>query len=44
MLGGADRKTLYVLTAASSDPAVCETTRTGRIEAVEVDVAGAGLP
>jgi sugar lactone lactonase YvrE len=44
MLGGADRKTLYVLTAASSDPAVCEQTRSGRIEAVEVDVAGAGRP
>ena len=44
MLGGADRKTLYVLTAASSDPAVCQATRTGRIESAEVEVAGAGLP
>jgi sugar lactone lactonase YvrE len=44
MLGGADRRTLYVLTAASSDPAACAATRTGRIEAAQVDVAGAGLP
>jgi sugar lactone lactonase YvrE len=44
MLGGADRETLYVLTAASSDPAECRATRTGRIEAAQVDVPGAGLP
>lgn len=44
MLGGPDRRTLYVCTAASSDPAQCEVTRTGRIEATEVRVAGAGLP
>jgi sugar lactone lactonase YvrE len=44
MLGGADRKTLYLLTCASSDPAQCAADRTGRIEAVVVDVAGAGLP
>jgi sugar lactone lactonase YvrE len=44
MLGGADRQTLYVLTAASSDPTACRADRTGRIEAAKVDVAGAGLP
>jgi sugar lactone lactonase YvrE len=44
MLGGEDRKTLYLLTAASSVPAECAANRTGRIEAVQVDVAGAGLP
>jgi sugar lactone lactonase YvrE len=44
MLGGPDRHTLYLLTAASSDPAECAANRTGRIEAVEVDVPGAGLP
>ena len=44
MLGGADGKTLYLLTAASSVPAECAANRTGRIEAVRVDVAGAGLP
>ena len=44
MLGGEDRRTLYVLTAASSDPAACAAVRTGLIEAVEVEVPGAGLP
>jgi sugar lactone lactonase YvrE len=44
MLGGDDRQTLFVLTAASSDPATCRAGRAGRIEAVQVDVAGAGLP
>jgi sugar lactone lactonase YvrE len=44
MLGGDDRRTLYVCTAPSSLPE--ETTRLhqGRIEAVEVDIPGAGLP
>ncbi|MEJ0065140.1 MAG: SMP-30/gluconolactonase/LRE family protein [Caulobacteraceae bacterium] len=44
MLGGEDRKTLYVLTASGSDPEDCAARRLGRIEAVRVDVAGAGLP
>jgi sugar lactone lactonase YvrE len=44
MLGGEDRKTLYVLTADSSDPEATEAKRTGRIEVTRVDVAGAGLP
>ncbi|MGE0045257.1 MAG: SMP-30/gluconolactonase/LRE family protein [Hyphomonadaceae bacterium] len=44
MLGGADRKTLFILTAESADPAVCKANRTGRIEAVAVDAPGAGLP
>ncbi|HZZ35851.1 MAG TPA: SMP-30/gluconolactonase/LRE family protein [Caulobacteraceae bacterium] len=44
MLGGSDRKTLYVLTSKGSDPEQCRAHRSGRIEAVEVDVAGAGLP
>ena len=44
MLGGEDRRTLYVLTAASSDPAQCRASRTGRIESVRVEVPGAGLP
>jgi sugar lactone lactonase YvrE len=44
MLGGPDRKTLYVLTASGSDPEDCAARRLGRIEAVTVDVAGAGLP
>ena len=44
MLGGADRRTLYVCTAASSDPKETPGLRSGRIEAIEVDVPGAGLP
>jgi sugar lactone lactonase YvrE len=44
MLGGADRRTLFVCTAETSDPVRCRATRTGRIEAVRVEVPGAGLP
>lgn len=44
MLGGEDRRTLYVLTASGSDPADCAARRLGRIEAVRVDAPGAGLP
>ncbi len=44
MLGGADRRTLYVCTALDSEPAAARRDRLGRIEAIEVDVAGAGLP
>jgi len=44
MLGGPDRKTLYLLVADSSDPAECGANRTASIDAVDVPVAGAGLP
>jgi sugar lactone lactonase YvrE len=44
MLGGPGRKTLYVLTAGGSDPEASKRHRSGRIEAVEVAVPGAGLP
>jgi sugar lactone lactonase YvrE len=44
MLGGEDRRTLFVLTAASSIPEECQAKRTGRIEAVQVEAPGAGLP
>lgn len=44
MLGGADRRTLYVCTAIDSEPVGARAARAGRIEAVEVDVPGAGLP
>lgn len=44
MLGGGDRRTLYVLIAASTDPEICAATRTSRIVAARVDVAGAGRP
>jgi len=44
MLGGADRKTLYILTSESTDPETCAKARSSRILATEVEVAGAGLP
>lgn len=44
MLGGADRKTLFVLTSASSDPEACRAKATGKIEMTKVEVPGAGLP
>ena len=44
MLGGEDRKRLFILTAASSDPEECRSGRTGKIEYVDVEYPGAGLP
>jgi sugar lactone lactonase YvrE len=44
MLGGADRKTLYVLSSPTSDRFKIATSTAGKIEAIEVAVAGAGLP
>ena len=43
MLGGADQRTLFVVTNVGSGPAVAEK-KAGRIETVQVDVPGAGLP
>ena len=43
MLGGPKRKTLFVLTNSGSGPAMGQKTD-GRIETIEVDVPGAGLP
>jgi hypothetical protein len=43
MLGGADRRTLFICTADASDPARTGSMR-GAIETVRVDVPGAGLP
>ena len=44
MLGGDDRSTLYVMTAPTSDRFVVADQLAGRIEAVVVDVPGAGRP
>jgi sugar lactone lactonase YvrE len=44
MLGGPDRCTLFILTAASSHPEECRRNATGRIEMAAVDVPGAGWP
>ena len=43
MLGGPDRRTLFILTNTGSGPAMAEK-NDGRIEIVRVDVPGAGLP
>jgi sugar lactone lactonase YvrE len=43
MLGGADRRTLFICTSSGSGPAMAQK-RDGRIEMVRVDVPGAGLP
>ena len=43
MLGGPDRRTLFVLTNSGSGPAMAEKID-GRIEMYRVDVPGAGLP
>jgi sugar lactone lactonase YvrE len=44
MLGGGDRTTLYVCTAPTHVPEGARAAHGGRIEAVTVDVPGAGRP
>jgi sugar lactone lactonase YvrE len=44
MLGGEDRRTLYICTSETDDPQEAADQRSGRIEQVRVAVAGAGLP
>jgi sugar lactone lactonase YvrE len=44
MLGGEDRRTLFMCTAPSSDPKETLEKRGGRIETAPVSVPGAGLP
>lgn len=44
MLGGADRSSLYVLTAPTSDRFVIADAREGQIESVRVSTPGAGRP
>jgi sugar lactone lactonase YvrE len=44
MLGGDDRKTLFILVSSGSDPDESATTRPASILATEVDIPGAGLP
>lgn len=44
MLGGDDRRNLYICAADSYPPDSSVPTRDGRIECVRVDVPGAGLP
>jgi sugar lactone lactonase YvrE len=42
MLGGSDRRTLFVATAPDFDPADRRARTEGRIETLRVDVPGAG--
>jgi sugar lactone lactonase YvrE len=44
MLGGPERRTLFVCTAETSEPEKARASPTGRIEFTEVDVPGIGLP
>jgi len=44
MLGGSERRTLFILTSLGTNPEQLKMKPTGRIEMVEVSVAGAGLP
>ena len=44
MLGGFDRRSLFVCTAGSSDPDEVRAKPGGKIELIEVEVPGAGLP
>lgn len=43
MLGGEDRRALFICTCTGSGPAIAER-KAGKIEVVRVDVPGAGLP
>jgi sugar lactone lactonase YvrE len=44
MLGGADRRTLFILSSPSIEPDKCVAMKGARIETMQVQVPGAGLP
>jgi hypothetical protein len=44
MLGGHDRRTLFVLTSPSIEPDKCVALKGARIETTQVEIPGAGLP
>jgi sugar lactone lactonase YvrE len=44
MLGGRDGRTLFAITAESSNAGVASAAKTGRVETVRVDAARAGWP
>jgi sugar lactone lactonase YvrE len=44
MLGGDDRRTLFICTSETDDPAEAASRRSGRIESARVAIPGAGLP
>ena len=44
MLGGAERKTLYIMTSGNSQPDECQAEKSAAVEFIDVAIAGAGLP
>ena len=44
MLGGPERRTLFITTSETADPDQAADLRSGRVELVEVEVPGTGLP
>jgi sugar lactone lactonase YvrE len=44
VLGGKDRKTLFVCTSGGSDMQSCIEKKEGRIESFQVDIPGIGIP
>jgi sugar lactone lactonase YvrE len=44
MLGGPERKQLFICTSASHDPEEIHRNPTATFEVVDVDIAGAGIP
>ena len=44
MLGGDDRKTLFIMTSKSSHPNACREQKSAAVESIRVNHAGAGLP
>ena len=44
MLGGKERKTLYVILSNSSDPEEAKLSPEGEIHSIEVDIPGTGKP
>jgi sugar lactone lactonase YvrE len=44
MLGGPDRRTLFLLSSSDAYPAKLVGTRSSRVETIRVDVPGAGFP
>ncbi len=44
MLGGPERKTLFIMTSGSSDPDQCKRDKNAAVEFIDVAVPGAGLP
>jgi len=44
MLGGLDRRTLYIMAAEATGARACREKMSGRIETLRVEVPGAGRP